>query len=232
MIDAAGKVLFCGSGTSRRARRGDGVRRKVVSRSGAARQEWIPYDGFVRRRHDGLPPTGDPECDLLILLGTTSTYHAFLPGDVRIAQVDVRPEVIGRRSRLDLAVWGDGARTLRCLIPRVREKTDRRFLDRMLKKHADALEGVVGRYTRKVDKHVPIHPSTWPPCWTKSPTTTRCSPSTPGCVTSRPPGTSSNGRRRIIGSFSHGSMANALPMADVGAVPDRRRQVRLLHVRG
>ncbi len=77
---------------------------------------------------------------------------------MKIAQIDVRPEHLGRRSKLDLAVWGDAKETLRCLIPRVKEKKSRRFLDRMLKKHADALEGVVKAYTRKVDKHVPIHP--------------------------------------------------------------------------
>src|SRR6185312_16222936 len=85
-------------------------------------------------------------------------YNAFLPDDVTIAQVDVRPEHLGRRSRLDLAVWGDVGETLRCLTPRVKEKTSRRFLDTMLKKHAQALEGVVGAYTRRVERHVPLHP--------------------------------------------------------------------------
>jgi len=54
--------------------------------------------------------------------------------------------------------WGDVRETLRGLIPKVRPKESRKFLDRMLKKHAEALEGVVKAYTRKVEKHTPIHP--------------------------------------------------------------------------
>ncbi|MGW3347142.1 hypothetical protein ACWDA3_27900 [Nonomuraea rubra] len=58
----------------------------------------------------------------------------------------------------------------------MREKTDRRFLDRMLAKHADALEGVVSAYTRDVERHRPIQPNMSPRSWTKKPPATLSSP--------------------------------------------------------
>ena len=102
---------------------------------------------------NNYPPALQCSCEAFgvdrIMLGTDFPYNAFLPDDVKIAQVDVRPEHLGRRSKLDLAIWGDVKQTLRCLTPRLRQKQDRSFLDRMLRKHADALEGVVKAYTRK-----------------------------------------------------------------------------------
>jgi pyruvate dehydrogenase (quinone) len=166
------------------------------------------------------------ECDLLILLGTDFPYNAFLPDDVKIAQVDVRPEHLGRRSKLDLAVWGDVKETLRCLTPRVKAKTNRRFLDKMLKKHADALEGVVKAYTRKVDKHVPIHPEYVASVLDElADDDAVFTVDTGMCNVWAARYISPNGRRRVIGSFSHGSMANALPMAIGAQFTDRGRQV-------
>lgn len=166
------------------------------------------------------------ECDLLILLGTDFPYNAFLPDDVKIAQVDVRPEHLGRRSKLDLAIWGDVRETLRCLTPLVRTKSSRRFLDRMLKKHAEALEGVVSAYTRKVDKHVPIHPE-----YVASVLDDLAADDAVFTVDTGMNNVwaaryiTPNGKRRVIGSFSHGSMANALPQAIGAQLPERDRQV-------
>ncbi|MFG2353323.1 pyruvate dehydrogenase [Streptomyces sp. NPDC048521] len=234
MIDEAGKVtLFCGSGTA-------GAHAEVMEFAGRIKapvghalrgKEWIQYDNPYDVGMSGLLGYGAAyeathECDLLILLGTDFPYNAFLPDDVKIAQVDVRPEVLGRRSRLDLAVWGDVRETLRCLIPRVREKTSRRFLDKMLKKHADALEGVVKAYTRKVDKHVPIHPEYVAAVLDEVAADDAVFTVDTGmCNVWAARYVSPNGRRRIIGSFSHGSMANALPMAIGAQFTDRRRQV-------
>lgn len=234
MIDAADRVtLFCGSGTA-------GAHAEVMEFAGRIKapvghalrgKEWIQYDNPFDVGMSGLLGYGAAyeathECELLILLGTDFPYNAFLPNDVKIAQVDVRPEHLGRRSKLDLAVWGDVRETLRCLIPRVREKKNRRFLDRMLKKHAEALEGVVKAYTRKVEKHVPIHPE-----YVASVVDELASEDavftvdTGMCNVWAARYVSPNGRRRIIGSFSHGSMANALPMAIGAQFTDRRRQV-------
>ncbi|MFJ6833673.1 pyruvate dehydrogenase [Streptomyces sp. NPDC091209] len=234
MIDEAEKVtLFCGSGTAGAHAEVMQFAEKVKSPVGHALRgkEWIQYDNPFDVGMSGLLGYGAAyeathECDLLILLGTDFPYNAFLPDDVLIVQVDVRPEHLGRRSKLDLAVWGDVRETLRCLIPRVRPKGNRRFLDKMLKKHADALEGVVKAYTRKVDKHVPIHPEYVASVLDElADGDAVFTVDTGMCNVWAARYISPNGSRRVIGSFSHGSMANALPMAIGAQFTDRRRQV-------
>ncbi|MER5785889.1 pyruvate dehydrogenase [Streptomyces mobaraensis] len=234
MVDEAGKVtLFCGAGT---AGAHDEVMRfaeRVKAPVGHALRgkEWIQYDNPYDVGMSGLLGYGAAyeathECDLLILLGTDFPYTAFLPDDVKIAQVDVRPERLGRRSALDLAVWGDVRETLRCLTPKVQVKSGRKFLDKMLKKHADALEGVVKAYTRKVEKHTPIHPEYVAAVLDEE--------AADDAVFTVDTGMNNvwaaryltpNGRRRVIGSFTHGSMANALPQAIGAQFLDPDRQV-------
>ncbi|MGW3632304.1 pyruvate dehydrogenase [Streptomyces sp. NPDC005122] len=234
LIDEADRVtLFCGSGTAGAHTEVMEFAEKIKSPVGHALRgkEWIQYDNPFDVGMSGLLGYGAAyeathECDLLILLGTDFPYNAFLPDDVKIAQVDVRPEHLGRRSKLDLAVWGDVKETLRCLTPRVRSKGDRRFLDKMLKKHADTLEGVVKAYTRKVEKHVPIHPEYVASVVDElADDDAVFTVDTGMCNVWAARYISPNGRRRIIGSFSHGSMANALPMAIGAQFSDRARQV-------
>ncbi|MEU2954728.1 pyruvate dehydrogenase [Streptomyces xanthochromogenes] len=234
LIDGAKRVtLFCGSGTAGAHAEVMEFAERIKSPIGHALRgkEWIQYDNKYDVGMSGLLGYGAAyeathECDLLILLGTDFPYNAFLPDDVKIVQVDVRPEHLGRRSKLDLAVWGDVKETLRSLTPRVQEKTDRRFLDKMLKKHADALEGVVKAYTRKVDKHVPIHPEYVASVLDElADDDAVFTVDTGMCNVWAARYISPNGRRRIIGSFSHGSMANALPQAIGAQFIDRGRQV-------
>ncbi|HZX38412.1 MAG TPA: pyruvate dehydrogenase [Streptomyces sp.] len=234
MIDEADRVtLFCGSGTAGAHAEVMEFAERIKSPVGHALRgkEWIQYENPFDVGMSGLLGYGAAyeathECDLLLLLGTDFPYNAFLPDDVKIAQVDVRPEHLGRRSKLDLAVWGDVRETLRCLTPRVRAKTDRRFLDKMLKKHADALEGVIKAYTRKVEKHVPIHPEYVASVLDElADDDAVFTVDTGMCNVWAARYISPNGRRRIIGSFSHGSMANALPQAIGAQFIDRGRQV-------
>ncbi|MEU2117237.1 pyruvate dehydrogenase [Streptomyces sp. NPDC016459] len=234
MIDEADRVtLFCGSGTAGAHAEVMQFAERVKAPVGHALRgkEWIQYDNPYDVGMSGLLGYGAAyeathECDLLILLGTDFPYSAFLPDDVKIVQVDIRPEHLGRRSRLDLAVWGDVRETLRCVIPRVRAKKDRRFLDKMLKKHAGALEGVVKAYTRKVEKHVPVHPEYVASVIDElADGDAVFTVDTGMCNVWAARYLSPNGRRRIIGSFSHGSMANALPQAIGAQFTDRNRQV-------
>ncbi|MFC8824641.1 pyruvate dehydrogenase [Streptomyces sp. NPDC057137] len=236
MIDEADRVtLFCGSGTAGAHAEVMEFAERIKSPIGHALRgkEWIQYDNKFDVGMSGLLGYGAAyeathECDLLILLGTDFPYNAFLPDgtDVKIVQVDVRPERLGRRSQLDLAVWGDVRETLRCLTPRVRMKNDRRFLDKMLKKHADALEGVVKAYTRKVDKHVPIHPEYVASVLDEvADDDAVFTVDTGMCNVWAARYLSPNGRRRVIGSFSHGSMANAMPQAIGAQFVDHERQV-------
>ncbi|MFV8132356.1 pyruvate dehydrogenase [Streptomyces syringium] len=234
MVDEAGKVtLFCGSGTAGAHDEVMSFAERVKAPVGHALRgkEWIQYDNPYDVGMSGLLGYGAAyeathECDLLILLGTDFPYNAFLPDDVKIAQVDVRPQHLGRRSKLDLAVWGDVRETLRCLTPKVQVKSSRKFLDKMLKKHADALEGVVKAYTRKVEKHTPIHPEYVASILDEE--------AADDAVFTVDTGMNNvwaaryltpNGRRRVIGSFTHGSMANALPQAIGAQFLDRDRQV-------
>jgi pyruvate dehydrogenase (quinone) len=234
MIDDADRVtLFCGSGTA-------GAHDEVMELAGRTKapvahalrgKEWIQYDNPYDVGMSGLLGYGAAyeamhEADLLVMIGTDFPYTKFLPDDVRIAQIDIRPEHLGRRCRLDLAVWGDARETLRAVIPLVREKTDRRFLDRMLKKHADALDGAVAAYTRDVDRHIPIHPE-----YVASVLDDEAAANAVFTVDTGMNNVwaarylTPNGNRRVIGSFSHGSMANALPQAFGAQLADPGRQV-------
>ncbi|MFI9308719.1 pyruvate dehydrogenase [Streptomyces triculaminicus] len=234
MVDEAGKVtLFCGSGTAGAHEEVMRFAERVKAPVGHALRgkEWIQYDNPYDVGMSGLLGYGAAyeathACDLLILLGTDFPYNAFLPDDVKIVQVDVRPEHLGRRSALDLAVWGDVRETLRCLTPRVRVKSSRKFLDKMLAQHADALEGVVKAYTRKVEKRTPIHPEYVASVLDEE--------AADDAVFTVDTGMNNvwaaryltpNGRRRVIGSFTHGSMANALPQAIGAQFLDPGRQV-------
>src|SRR5690606_24735958 len=105
-------------------------------------------------------------------------------------------------------------------------KTDRRFLDRMLRKHADALERVIAAYTTDVERHKPIHPEYAASILDEEAAddavftvdTGMCNVWAARYITP-------NGRRRVIGSFTHGSMANAMPQAIGAQLPERGRQV-------
>ncbi|MGW2715751.1 thiamine pyrophosphate-binding protein, partial [Streptomyces sp. NPDC001356] len=148
LVDGAERVMvFCGRGVA-------GAHAEVMEFAGKVKapvghalrgKEHIQYDNPYDVGMSGLLGYGAAyeamhECDLLVLLGTDFPYTDFLPRHVRTVQVDVQPERLGRRTQLDFAVWGDVRETLRCLTPAVREKRSRRFLDRMLERHAHALE--------------------------------------------------------------------------------------------
>ena len=234
MIDDARRItLFCGSGTAGSHDEVMAFAERIKAPVGHALRgkEWIQYDNPYDVGMSGLLGYGAAyeamhEADLLILLGTDFPYNAFLPAEVPTIQVDVRAEHLGRRSRLDLAVWGDVRETLDALTPVVKEKTDRRFLDRMLNKHADALERVVSAYTTNVERHIPIHPEYVASILDEEAADDAVFTVDTGmCNVWAARYISPNGRRRVIGSFTHGSMANALPQAIGAQFIDRGRQV-------
>lgn len=162
--------------------------------------------------------------DLLILVGTDFPYQQFLPENVQTAQIDIDAGRLGRRTRLDYAIHGDVAETLALLNPLVKNKTNRTFLDDMLKRQQHRMSKVVGAYTRDVTKAKPIHPEyaavkldeAAPDDAVFTVDTGMCNVWAARYITP-------NGKRRVIGSFLHGPMANALPHAiGVGAYrPDR-----------
>ncbi|MER6922098.1 thiamine pyrophosphate-dependent enzyme, partial [Streptomyces spiralis] len=234
LVDAADKVtVFCGRGVEGAHQEVMAFAEKVKAPVGHALRgkEHIQYDNPYDVGMSGLLGYGAAyeamhECDLLLLLGTDFPYTDFLPRHVRTVQVDIQPERLGRRTQLELAVWGDVGQTLKSLTPAVREKTSRRFLDRMLHRHVHALEGAVGAYTRDVDRHIPVHPEYLASVLDEVAADDAVFTVDTGmCCVWAARYLTPNGRRRILGSFVHGSMANALPQAIGAQFLDRRRQV-------
>ncbi len=223
-LNAARTVtLFCGAGCADAHDEVMELAGRVLAPVGHALggKEWIQYDNPYDVGMNGLLGYGAAhkathEADLLLLLGTDFPYTNFLP-QRRTAQVDADAGHLGRRSPLEVAVHGDVGETIRALLPLLEQKTDRRFLDSMLRQHAEALEKVVDAYTHRVERMRPIHPeyvaaqlddlAADDAIFTVD--TGMCNVWAARYLTP-------NGRRRVIGSFRHGSMANALPHA-VGA---------------
>nr|WP_304440508.1 MULTISPECIES: pyruvate dehydrogenase [unclassified Kitasatospora] len=231
-LNAAERVaLFCGAGVRKAHGEVMELAGRVLAPVGHSLRgkEWIQYDNPYDVGMSGLLGYGAchqalHEADLVLLLGTDFPYDAFLPG-ANTVQVDHDATRLGRRTPLELAVHGDVAATLRAVLPLLEQKTDRSFLDGLLTKHCKALEEVVGAYTRKIEKHVPIHPEYVASVLDEL--------AAEDAVFTVDTGMNNvwaaryltpNGRRRVIGSFLHGSMANALPHA-IGAqlaVPGRQ----------
>jgi pyruvate dehydrogenase (quinone) len=223
-LDAAETVtLFCGAGVRGAHAEVMALAAKLHSPIGHTLRgkEWIQYDNPYDVGMSGLLGYGacyqaSHEADLLVLLGTDFPYDAFLP-QAHTIQVDHDPTRLGRRTPLELAVHGDVAATLRAVLPLVAQKTDRGFLDRMLHQQARALEQVVDAYTNDIDRRVPIHPEHAARILDELAADDAVFTVDTGmCNVWAARYLTPNGRRRVIGSFVHGSMANALPHA-IGA---------------
>jgi len=164
------------------------------------------------------------EADLLLLLGTDFPYRQFLP-QKNTVQVDIDPSRIGRRTALELGVVGDVGATIRALLPKLEPKS-RTFLDRMLNKHSEELDRVVGAYTHDVEHLSPIHPEYVAAMLDEEAADDAIFTADTGmCCSWIARYVTPNGRRRLIGSWVHGSMANALPQAIGAQMLDPGRQV-------
>jgi pyruvate dehydrogenase (quinone) len=164
------------------------------------------------------------ECDTLVMLGTDFPYRQFYPIDARVVQIDIRPENLGRRTSLDQAIVGDVGSTLRALLPRLSERTDVKHLDRCLAAYQKARDGLDDLATGKAGG--PIHPQHVARLISEQASEDAVftfDVGTPTVWAARYLGM--NGKRRLIGSLVHGSMANALPQAIGAQAADRGRQV-------
>jgi pyruvate dehydrogenase (quinone) len=154
--------------------------------------------------------------DTLLMLGTDFPYTQFYPENATIIQVDLRGENLGRRTRLDLGVIGDVKATLQGLLPSVSEKEDDAHLKRFVSHYQDVRKGLdelaVGHPGRK-----PMHPQYVAKVVDElaaDDAIFSCDVGTPTVWAARY--LTMNGKRRLLGSFNHGSMANAMPQA-IGA---------------
>ncbi|WP_315760262.1 ubiquinone-dependent pyruvate dehydrogenase [Sphingomonas sp. Y38-1Y] len=224
-------TLLCGAGTA-------GAHDEVVALAAALKapivhayrgKEWIEYDnpydvgmtgliGFSSGYHAMM------DCDTLLMLGTDFPYRNFYPEKAKVIQVDRDPGALGRRVPLDLGVVSDVKAFAERLAPLVRPERDERFLDKARAHYREARKGLDDLATPR-DGEKPLHPQY------VAATIDRIAAD--DAVFTADVGTPAvwaarylrmNGRRRLIGSFNHGSMANALPQAlgVQGAFPQRQ----------
>jgi pyruvate dehydrogenase (quinone) len=166
------------------------------------------------------------DCDILLMLGTDFPYRQFYPqgAGVRIAQVDIRAENIGRRAPIDLAVVGDVRSTIAALLPFLKQKWAGTHLGQAQKHYAEARQGLddlaIGTpgkaliHPQQIAKTISEHAA--------EDAVFTCDVGLPTVWAARY--LAMNGKRRLIGSFWHGSMANAMAQA-IGAqaaFPDRQ----------
>jgi pyruvate dehydrogenase (quinone) len=154
--------------------------------------------------------------DAVLMLGTDFPYTQFFPEQAKIAQVDIRGEQIGRRTRVDLGLVGDVGETIRAVLPALSDKADRTHLDDAVRHYRDARKGLDDLASGKPG-HKPIHPQYVAKVLSDvaaEDAVFTCDVGTPTIWAARY--LRMNGKRRLIGSFNHGSMANALPQA-IGA---------------
>ena len=155
------------------------------------------------------------DCDTLLMLGTDFPYRQFYPTGAAIAQVDIRPECIGRRAPLTLGVVGDVAATIQGLLPMLARKTDGAHLAGAKANYAKAREGLDDLAVAEPGRA--IHPQYLTRVVSEAATDDAVFTFDVGEVTIWAARyLRMNGRRRMLGSLVHGSMANALPQA-IGA---------------
>ncbi|MGY1690810.1 pyruvate dehydrogenase [Geodermatophilus sp. SYSU D01105] len=225
-------TLFCGAGCRGAHDEVMELAARVLAPVGHALggKEWIQYDNPFDVGMNGLLGYGAAhkathEADLLLLLGTDFPYTDFLP-QRHTAQVDAEAAHLGRRTPLEVAVHGDVGATIRAVLPLLERKRDRRFLDSMLRAHAEALEEVVDAYTHRVERMRPIHPEYVAAQLDElADDDAVFTVDTGMCNVWAARYLTPNGRRRVIGSFRHGSMANALPHAVGASLAAPGRQV-------
>jgi pyruvate dehydrogenase (quinone) len=163
-------------------------------------------------------------CDTLLMIGTDFPYQQFFPKNATIVQIDVRGEQLGRRSKVDYGFVGDTKATLHALLPRLQQNQYEAHLKESLDHYRRARQGL--DHLANGDSGATIHPQHVASVIDKL--------ASEDAVFTFDVGTPviwaarylrMNGKRRLIGSLNHGSMANALPQAIGAQVSHPRRQV-------
>src|ERR1700735_3780183 len=150
-------------------------------------------------------------CETLLMIGTDFPYQQFFPKNATVVQIDVRGEQIGRRSKVDFGFVGDTKATLRALLPKLEQNQNQWHLQESLEHYSKARQSLDDMATGSSGKK-PIHPQYVARVLDQlaaEDAVFTCDVGTPTIWAARY--LTMNGKRRIIGSFTHGSMANALP---------------------
>ncbi|WP_324672284.1 thiamine pyrophosphate-dependent enzyme [Hymenobacter sp. GOD-10R] len=163
------------------------------------------------------------ESEVLVLLGTDFPYTAFMPVKPKIVQIDIRPERLGRRAKVDLGLCGAIKPTLQALIPLIRQKTDDSFLKEQLDFYKQVQENMRA-YVEDTGKTDAIHPEYVSVVIDQLAADDAIFTVDTGmsCVWGARY-IKATGKRVMMGSWNHGSMANAMPQA-IGAALARPGQ--------
>jgi pyruvate dehydrogenase (quinone) len=225
LLNASKRVtLLCGSGCG-------GAREELLALGGKIKSpmvhalrgkehvEWDnPYDvGMTGLIGFSSGYFAMKDCDTLLMLGTDFPYRQFYPeGSVHIAQIDIRPQNLGRRAPIEFGLVGDVGATIAALLPRLDEKSDSTHLDDARQNYREARKGLDDLAQGRDGKR-PIHPQYIARVLSElaaGDAVFTCDVGLPTVWAARY--LAMNGKRRLIGSFWHGSMANAMPQA-IGA---------------
>lgn len=232
-INGAGRVtLLCGAGCQNAMPRVLELAEKIKSPIVHALRgkEWVepnnPYDvgmtgliGFSSGYH------AMRETELLLVLGSGFPYRDFYPEDAKIIQIDTNAEALGVHAQITLGVLGDIKNTLLELLPYLDQKKDRHFLDLARDHYKKSRKGLDDLASGKTSHDI-IHPQYLTRLLSEKADEDAiftCDVGTPTVWAARY--IEMNGKRRLFGSFNHGSMANAMPQAIGAQVNDRNRQV-------
>ncbi|WP_028297121.1 thiamine pyrophosphate-dependent enzyme [Olivibacter sitiensis] len=163
------------------------------------------------------------ESDLLLLLGTDFPYKDFIPEDCDIIQIDEKPERLGRRAKLTMGLAGDVQETIKALLPLLQQKEDSAFLDAQLKVY-DKVKEIQLTYVKDRGEKNNISPEYLAHTIDRLAADDAIFTVDTGmsCVWGARFITAT-GKREMLGSFNHGSMANAMPQA-IGAALARPDQ--------
>jgi pyruvate dehydrogenase (quinone) len=164
-------------------------------------------------------------CDLLLMIGTDFPYQQFFPKDATIVQIDLRGEQLGRRTKVDYGFVGDTKTTLQALLPKLEQSQNDEHLKASLEHYQKARKGLDELATGEGGRK-PIHPQYVVRVLDElaaKDAIFSCDVGTPTIWAARY--LRMNGQRRLLGSFNHGSMANALPQAIGAQVSHPGRQV-------
>lgn len=165
------------------------------------------------------------ECDALLMLGTDFPYQQFFPDNAKVIQVDIRGRNLGRRTPVDLGLVGTVGDTLAALAPLLQQKTQREHLDRSLRHYAKTRKRLDELAVNDRDR-TPIRPEYVAGIANRLAADDAVFTADVGSpVVWAARYLTMNGRRRLIGSFTHGTMACALPLAIGAQTAYRDRQV-------
>jgi len=165
------------------------------------------------------------DSDLLLMIGTDFPYQPFFPKDAIIVQIDLRGEQLGRRTKVDYGFVGDTRTTLRAVLPKLSQNDNNKHLKASLEHYKKARKGLDELATEGSGKK-PIHPQYVARVLDElaaNDAVFSCDVGTPTIWAARY--LTMNGKRRLLGSFNHGTMANALAQAIGAQVSHPGRQV-------